>query len=214
MFWLTPRNARKNEEKYRESKSLAQAKQGETMVGSGPAVKCLRVESLDPSEGNSEDGNMLEQEAINQLPPKIAMAQYPTNVIMHLGLHAPPPTMFAQCIPQCLIQPGDAEKEMPQVQMAAEVTEGTELISMQESVVQEAWHGWEESLRMANRMRRVGAVALQDESTWEPPIPARRLTQEEWENLEKWKGQFLEEWDSFEEDGMEVDAFRLDEWDE
>src|SRR5882724_5643899 len=98
--------------------------------------------------------------------------------------------------------------------MAAKVTEETELISMQESVVLEAWHGWEESLRMANRMWRVGEVALWDESTWEPSIPARRLTQEEWENLEKGKVQFLEEWDSFEEDGMEVDAFGPDEWDE
>jgi len=42
-------------------------------------------------------------------------------------------------------------------------------------------------------------------------IPDRRLTQEEWENLEKWKVQFLEVWDSFGEDGMEVDAFGLDE---
>src|SRR5882724_5785668 len=144
MFWLTPRNARKNEEKYQESKSLAQAKQGETMAGSGLAVKHLRVESLDPSEGNSEDGNMLEQEAINQLPPKIAMAQYPTKVIMHLEP----------------VKTGGAKKEMPLVQMAAEVMEETELISMQESVVQEAWCGWEESLRMANRMQRVRAVAM------------------------------------------------------
>src|SRR5882724_7162971 len=156
------------------------------MAGSGPAAKRLRVESPDPSEGNSEDGNMLEQEAIDQLLPEISMAQYPTKVIMHLEP----------------VKIGDAEKEMPLVQMAAEVTEETEIISMQESVVQEAWHGWEESLRMANRMRRVGAVALRDESTREPSIPARRLTQEEWENLEKWKVQFLEEWDSFEEDGM------------
>src|SRR5882724_4299728 len=169
MFWLTPRNARKNAEKYQESKSLAQEKQGETMAGSGPAVKCLRVESLDPSEGNSEDGNMLEQESINQQPLEIPMAQYPTKVIMHLEP----------------VKTGDAKKEMPLVQMPAEVTEETELISMQESVVREAWHGWEEGLRMANRMQRVGEVALQDESTWEPSIPARRLTQEEWENLEK-----------------------------
>ena len=77
--------------------------------------------------------------------------------------------------------------------MATEVIEETELSSMQELVVREAWHGWEESLRMANRMWRVRAVALQDESTWEPSIPSRRLTQEEWENFEKWKVQFLEE---------------------
>ena len=29
--------------------------------------------------------------------------------------------------------------------------------------------------------------------------------------MEKWKVRFLEEWDSFGEDGMEVDAFGLDE---
>ena len=88
------------------------------------------------------------------------MAWYPTKVIMHLEP----------------VKTGDAKKEMPLVQMAAKVMEETELISMQESVVLEAWRGWEESLRMSNRMRRVGAVALQDESTWEPSIPARRLT--------------------------------------
>src|SRR5882724_11046805 len=93
------------------------------MAGSGPAAKRLRVESPDPSEGNSEDGNMLEQEAIDQLLPEISMAQYPTKVIMHLEP----------------VKTGDAEKEMPLVKMAAEVTEETELISMQESVVQEAW---------------------------------------------------------------------------
>ena len=159
------------------------------MAGSGLEVKCLKIESTDPSGGNSEDGNMLEQEAIEQPPPKIAMAWYPTKVIIHLEP----------------VKTGDDEKEIPLVQMAAKVTEETELISMQESVVWEAWHGWEESLRMANRMQRVGEVALQDDSMWELSIPARRLTQEEWEILEKWKVQFLEEWDSFEEDEMEVD---------
>jgi len=36
---------------------------------------------------------------------------------------------------------------------------------------------------------------------------------EEQENLENWKVQFLEEQEIFEEDGIEVDAFGLDEWD-
>src|SRR5882724_8700174 len=116
------------------------------MAGSGPAAKHLRAESPDHSEGNSENGNMLEQEAIDQPPPKIAVAWYPTKVIMHLEP----------------VKTGDAKKEMPLVQMAAKVMEETELISMKESVVWEAWHGWEESLRMANRMQRVGAVALWD----------------------------------------------------
>ena len=104
---------------------MAQAKQGETVAGSGPAAKCLRVESPDPSMGNNEDGNMLEQEAIDQLPPKIAMAWYPTKVIMHLEP----------------VKTGDAEEEIQLVQTAAEVMEETELISMQELVVWEAWCG-------------------------------------------------------------------------
>ena len=67
------------------------------MAGSGLAAKHLRVESPDHSEGNSEDGNMLEKEAIDQPPPEIAMALYPTKVIMHLEP----------------VKTGDAKKEMP-----------------------------------------------------------------------------------------------------
>ena len=59
-------------------------------------------------------------------------------------------------------------------------------------------------MRTAHRMWWVRTVALQDESTWELSIPVRKMTQEEWENLEKWKVQFLEEWESFEKDGMDV----------
>ena len=54
-------------------------------------------------------------------------------------------------------------------------------------MIWEAWNGWEESLRMAHRMWRVGAVALWEETTWEPSIHVMRLMLEEWENLEKWK---------------------------
>ena len=37
---------------------------------------------------------------------------------------------------------------------------------------------------------------------------------EEWEDLEKLRDQFLEEWEGFEEDGMEVDAleWRTERW--
>jgi len=103
---------------------------------------------------------MLEQKAIDQLPPEIAMAQYPTKVNVHSEL----------------VKTGDAEEKMPLVQMASKVTEETKLINMQESVVQEAWNRCEESLRTAHRMWRVGAAALWDELTWEPSIPVRRLT--------------------------------------
>jgi len=75
-----------------------------------------------------------------------------------------------------LVDTGDAKEEMPMVQMAAKVTEETETISTQELVVWVAWHGWEESLRMAHRLSRVREVALWDKSVWEPSIHVRRLT--------------------------------------
>jgi len=76
---------------------------------------------------------MLEQRSHQPAATKIAMAQYPTKVIMHLEP----------------VKIGDCEKEMPLSRWQLRFTEETEIISMQESVVQEAWHGWEESLRMA-----------------------------------------------------------------
>ena len=89
------------------------------------------------------------------------------------------------------------------------VMEETKAISMQESVVWETWHGWEESLRMA--VQRVMAAVLQDEWTGESLVHVRRLMPEEWENYEEWRDQFLEEQESFEEDGMEVDAFGMED---
>jgi len=79
-------------------------------------TKHLRVDSPDPSEGDCEDGNMLEPQVINQLPPKIAMAWHPTEVIMH---------------PE-LIKTGDAEEQVSMLQMVAKVTEETKKYFMQE----------------------------------------------------------------------------------
>ena len=39
-----------------------------------------------------------------------------------------------------------------------------------------------------------------------------KLTEKEEENLRKWKEQFLEEEESFEEYSMEVNAFGTDDW--
>jgi len=58
-------------------------------------------------------------------------------------------------------------------------------------------------------MWRITAAAMHDELRQEPLILVKRLTQEEQEGLEQWKVQFLEEQESFEEDGMEVDAFGM-----
>ena len=41
----------------------------------------------------------------------------------------------------------------------------------------------------------------------------RKLTQVQWENLDKWKVHFLGELEGFEEEEMEVDAFGIDQWD-
>jgi len=82
---------------------------------------------------------------------------------------------------------------------------------MQGSVICEAWHGWEDSLRMARRMQWVTAAALQDRLRGEPLECVTRLMPKEGENLKKWKEQFLNKGDSFEEYSMEVNAFRMDD---
>jgi len=67
---------------------------------------------------------------------------------------------------------------------------------------------------MAHRMQRVRAAALWDESTQEPSLHMRKLTQDEWENLDMWKVHFLGELEGVEEDEMEADAFEMDQWEE
>jgi len=97
-------------------------------------------------------------------------------------------------------------------QEEAKVMEETKTISMEESLVWEAWCGWEESLQMAYRMWWVGAAALWDELTQEPLLHVRKLMQDEQENLDKWKVHFLGEPECFEEDELEADAFGMDQW--
>jgi len=58
------------------------------------------------------------------------------------------------------IEYGAPDKDMHLPQMEGEGDEKTEVISMQDSVICEAWNGWEDSLRMAHRMRWVTAAAL------------------------------------------------------
>ena len=110
--------------------------------------------------------------------------------------------------------PQAVKGEMAQPQSAGEPTGETQAISIQESVVWEAWHGWWESLRVAHRMWWVVAAALQDESRGGSTVHVKKLMQEEVENFEIWRTWFLEEGDSFEENGMEVDAFRMCNWED
>ena len=82
------------------------------------------------------------------------------------------------------IETGDSKEGVSLLQMAAEVMGETEKIPMQESLIQEAWCGWEESWMTAHRMQRVGA-ALWDDSTQELLLLMQKLAQDEWENLDK-----------------------------
>ena len=124
------------------------------------------------------------------------MAQHPTEVIMDLEL----------------IQTEYAKEGVSMLQMVVKVMEETKKNSSQELLIREAWQGWEESLRTSPMMQRVREAALLDETTWEPLIHMRRLMREGQENMEKWV-QFLGGPETFEEDGMEVNTFGLDEWD-
>ena len=63
-------------------------------------------------------------------------------------------------------------------------------------------------------MWRVAIAALRDRSRGEAMVHVKKLTQEEVENLEILRTHFLEEGDSFEENGMEVDAFRMCDWED
>jgi len=90
------------------------------------------------------------------------------------------------------------------------VMEGTKAVSMQECMVWEAWQGWWASFRVAHRVQQVMVAALWDESRGELTVVVKKLMEEEEENFKIWREQFLEEGDSFEENGMEVDANWVD----
>ena len=104
---------------------------------------------------------------------------------------------------------------LPRTQ-GAEATEaggemGLEGISLQERLFREAWRGWEESLRMARRHRRLGEVAAKLPNSAEPRIIVQRLAEDKEARLKVWKTQFLGQVEGFEEEGMDMGAFGLDE---
>ena len=69
-------------------------------------------------------------------------------------------------------------------------------------------------MRVAHRMRQVVVAALWDGPRGEAMVLVKKLMPEEAENLEIWREHFLEEGDSFEENGMEVDAFGMCNWED
>jgi len=88
---------------------------------------------------------------------------------------------------------------------------GLEGITLQERLFREAWRGWEESLRMARRHRRLGEVAAKLPKSAKPRIIVQRLAEDEEAWLKAWKTQFLGQAEGFEEEGMEIGAFGLDD---
>jgi len=166
------------------------------MDGLTPPMKLLRVESPEPTEADSEDGELAGRTVIQLSVSETAIAQHRTELVMDTEP----------------VEYGGPNREMHLPQMAGKGDEKTEVISMQDSVVCKAWHGWEDSLRMACRKRQVAVEALQDGPRGEPSEHVTRLTLKEGENLKKWKELFLDKGDSFEEYSMEVNAFGMDEW--
>jgi len=83
-------------------------------------------------------------------------------------------------------------------------------ISLQERLFREAWRGWEESLRMARRHRRLGEVAAKLCHSAEPEILVEKLPEDEQARLKVWKTRFLGQTEGFEEEGMDMGMFGLD----
>ena len=82
---------------------------------------------------------------------------------------------------------GHMKEEMPGTQDMGDPLDGYKLVSVQDSVVWESWHAWEDSLRVVHRMLRAGAVALQGELSEKPLVQTEKLTEQEQGRLEKWK---------------------------
>ena len=154
------------------------------------------MESPEPTKADSEDGEPVGQMDVQPLVIETTMARHCTELIMDMDP----------------IEYGAPEEEMHLLQMAGKGNEETEVISRQDSVIHEALHRWEDGLRMAHRMRWVTVAALRDGLRGEPSEHVTRLTEKEGENLRKWKEQFLDKGDSFEEYLMEVNAFGMDDW--
>ena len=69
-------------------------------------------------------------------------------------------------------------------------------------------------MRVAHRMWQVMVAALWDGPRGEAMVHVKKLTLEEAENFKIWREHFLEEGDSFEENGMEVYAFGMCNWED
>jgi len=92
------------------------------------------------------------------------------------------------------------------------ILDGNEEVSMKEHRVQDAWHVWEDSLRVACRMRRMGEVVVKYKPLGDPMVQMWKLAKEEQEQLEIWRTQYIDAPDGFEDEGMDGGVFGLDGW--
>ena len=115
---------------------MAQAKQKAAVCRPGSFSKCMQVESPEPTEADSQDGEPVAQMGIQPSVSETTVARHCTELIMDMDP----------------IEYGAPEEEMHLLQMAGKGNEETEVISRQDSVIHEAWSGWEDSLRMSHRM--------------------------------------------------------------
>ena|SRR5882724_118620 len=123
---------------------MAQVKRNVAICAPGLFAKRMRVESPEPTKANSQDGEPVAQMNVQPSVSETTVAQHWTELVMDVEL----------------IKYGVANGDVHMPKMAGEGNEKTEVISMQDLVIREAWHGWEDSLRTAHRMRQVAAAAL------------------------------------------------------
>ena len=116
------------------------------MGGPRQVAKCMWVESSEPIKVDQEEVTISHQQPVACHPTEVVVHQEPTDdgdAEEEMGLYG--------------IQDDEANKdqdaeEIPHPHTTGHIMEGTEAISTQECVVQEAWCGWWESLRVAHRM--------------------------------------------------------------
>jgi len=70
---------------------------------------------------------------------------------------------------------------------ATEASDQLKHISLQESIIQKAWAGWEEGMRLAHRQQEIGEAAVRMQTTSEQLILMLKLGEGENEWYRTWR---------------------------
>ena len=107
------------------------------------------------------------------------------------------------------------ESNMPSmdstIHQPIEVADEGETISQKEFMIREAWRGWEDSLRMALRQRKIGEAVVRINQPTNQKIHVPKMSKEEQDRLATWRTRYIGQPDNFEEEGMDGGTFRLDD---